>query len=190
MVIDLAAGGWILIVGVAVMCGGLGVLGLVAAFTGGVVGGEGVRIAVIVLSLIFLAIALAPLLMLRTLTRPRKLIIEPDGIRWDDPRGTPWYVPWSELAGVSISTATKVKQYGFRNTLARVDLFPGDAGFQDRHPEMAHLWEASGAKQSYRLPLGPYEKHVGELDRALRAYAQAKYRGVIDEGIAWGFRYT
>jgi hypothetical protein len=187
---DLAAGGWILILLVGAMCGGLGVLGIVAAFTGRVVGGSGVRIGVIVLSLIFFAIALAPLAMLRVLTRPRKLIIEPDGIRWDDPRGKPWYVPWSELAGVSISTASKLKPYGFRTTLARVDLFPGDAGFQARHPELAHLWEVSGAKQSYRLPLGPHERYVRELDRVLQAYAQTKYRGVIDEGVAWGFRYT
>lgn len=188
--IDFAAGGWVLILLVVALCGGLGVLGIVASLTGGVAGGDGVRIAVIVVSLIFFAIALAPLLMARMLTRPRKLIIDPGGIRWDDPRGKPWSVPWGELAGVSISTASKYNQDFTRRTLARVDLFPGDEGFRERHPEMAHLWEVSDAKQSYRLPIGQYGKHAVEIDQALRTFAQAKYRGVIDEGMAPGIRYT
>ncbi|GAB3415974.1 hypothetical protein [Flindersiella endophytica] len=178
---DLAAGGWARILAV-VLCGGLGVLGIVSEFTGGVLGGTAVRIGVIVLSLIFLATALVFLALSPVLTRPRKLVVEPAGLRWIDPRGKPWNVPWSELAGVSISTFSKLNHTFVRTTSVRVDLFPGDADFQARHPELAHLWEALGAEQSYRLPLSGHERRLGELAHALQVHARTKYRGVIEEG--------
>jgi hypothetical protein len=190
VVFDLGAGGWLRILLAVALCGGLGVIGIVSAFTGGVRGGAGVRIGVIVLSLIFLGIALAFLAMSAVLTRPRKLIVEPAGLRWDDPRGKPWFAPWSELAGVSISTVTTFNQNFVRRSLVRVDLFPGDAGFQSRHPGLSHLWEALGAKESYRLPLGGHESYLSDLDHALQLHAQTKYRGVIEEGTADGLRHT
>jgi hypothetical protein len=187
---DLAAGGWIRILLVVALCGGLGVIGIVSAFTGGVLGGTGVRIGVIVLSLIFLGIALAFLAMSPVLTRSHKLIVEPAGLRWDDPRGKPWFAPWSELAAVSISTFTTFNQNFVRRSLVRIDLFPGDVGFQSRHPELSHLWEVLGGKECYRLPLGGHESYLSELDHALQIHAQTKYRGVIEEGTTGGLRHT
>jgi hypothetical protein len=193
VMIDLATGTATKTIAVAAICGAIGLAATLAALLGAVSGGLGGRIVVLVLGLIFLALGILPLAKYKTLTRPRKLLIEPGGIRWDDPKGAPWAVPWNELAGVSISTATKISRgqaITTTTTLVRVDLFPGDQGFQSRHPEMAHLWEHSGAKQSYRLPLGPKGDSITAIDNGLRMYAQARYRGVIDEGIAMGFRYT
>jgi hypothetical protein len=191
--IDMAAGSAMKVIGIAAICGGIGLIAIIAALAGAVSGGGGGRIAVIVIGLIFLALGVAPLAKYGTLTRPRKLLIEPGGIRWDDPKGAPWALPWNELAGVAISTATKVSRgqaVTTRTTLVRIDLFPGDQGFAARHPELAHLWEHSGARQCYRLPLGPVGKHITAIDNGFRMYAQGKYRGVSDEGIAMGFRYT
>jgi hypothetical protein len=184
VVFDLGAGGWVRILLAVGLCGGLGVIGLVAAFTGGVSGGTAARIGAIVLSLIFLGIALIFLALSPVLTRPRKLIVEPGGLRWADPRGKPWFAPWSELAGVSISTFTTLNHNFVRRTLVRIDLFPGDAGFESRHPELSHLWETLGAEQSYRLPLDGHEAYLSELDQALQTHARTTYRGVIEEGSA------
>jgi hypothetical protein len=193
VMIDLATGTATKTIAVAAICCAIGLTATLAALLGAVSGGLGGRIVVLVLGLIFLALGILPLAKYKTLTRPRKLLIEPGGIRWEDPKGAPWAVPWNELAGVAISTATKVSRgqaITTTTTLVRVDLFPGDQGFQSRHPEMAHLWEHSGAKQSYRLPLGPKGDSITAIDNGLRMYAQGRYRGVVDEGIAMGFRYS
>lgn len=181
VVFDLAAGGWARILLAVAVLGGLSGIGIVSAFTGGVLGGPAARIGVIVLSVIFLGMAVAALALGPILTRPHRLIVEPEGLRWDDPRGKPWYVPWNELAGVSISTFTRLTHNFGRRRLVRIDLFPGDAGFQSRHPELRHLWEVLGAEQRYRLPLGGHESYIGEIDHALQTHAQAKYRGLIEE---------
>lgn len=45
-----------------------------------------------VIGFVLLAFALTPLVLWHKVMRPRKLILEQNGIRWDDPRGTSWAV--------------------------------------------------------------------------------------------------
>jgi hypothetical protein len=119
---------------------------------------------------------------------PNLVVLEPTGIRWSD-RQSSWAVPWTELAAVSIATSKTLGGYGLyryrqslRTVWVRVDLFPGDPGFEHRHPELARFWEAAGGKQCYRIPLGQAEDQLLGLDNGVRMYAQGRYRGVTDEG--------
>jgi hypothetical protein len=194
VVVEVGKGNWVKIILMLVVCGGIGGVSVVSAFVGAVDGGVVGRIVGGTLGAVFLLLGVLPLALHRRLTRPRRLVIEPAGVRWDDPRGAPWRMAWQEMAAVSVSTAAKVSGVGTgfssRTTLVRLDLVPRDAEVFARHPEMRHLWEASGGRQAYRLPLGPHGSFVGPIDAGLRTFAPGLYRGVIDEGIAMGFRYT
>jgi hypothetical protein len=193
VMIDLAEGTATKSIAVAAICGVIGLVSIIAALVGAVSGGMGGRIFIVVLGLVFLGIAALVLSKYKMITRPRKLLIEPGGIRWEDPKGAPWAVPWHDLAGVAISTATKISRgqaITTTRTLVRIDLFPADQGFQSRHPQLANLWEHSGAKGCYRMPLGAKGDSITAIDNGLRMYAKSLYRGVVDEGIAMGFRYS
>jgi hypothetical protein len=135
----------------------------------------------------------------RQIFRPRKLVIEPAGVRWDDPQGAPWAVPWHELAAISVSkhSAMEVPQSANDRIVGaatdkvlgerahvRLDLFPADANFGHRHPQMAPLWGRQGVTNGYRLPLGSKADLVPVLDDALRRHAATVYRGVVaTEGV-------
>ena len=119
---------------------------------------------------------------------PNLVVVEPPGIRWSD-RDSSWAIAWTELAAVSITTSKTWGGYGYaltkqayRTVWVRVDLYPGDPGFQQRHPELEPFWEAAGARQCYRVPLGDIENELLGLDNGLRMYAQGRYHGVNDSG--------
>ncbi|GAA4204789.1 hypothetical protein [Actinocatenispora rupis] len=195
-VLDMGKGNWVMIVLTLVVCGGIGGVAVVSSIiglaSGGPVGGQLVGGAI---GTVFLGIGVLPLIMYRRLTRPRRVIIDGYGVRWDDPKGAPWLMPWGDLAAVAVSTATKVSGVGSglitRRTLVRIDLYPRDASVYHRHPEMRHLWGVGGVRNGYRLPLGPRGAYVPPLDAGLRTFGPAGvYRGVVDEGIALGFQYS
>ncbi|GLZ30248.1 hypothetical protein Lesp02_24380 [Lentzea sp. NBRC 105346] len=127
----------------------------------------------------------------KKVSRPRKLIIEAPGVRWDDPQGTPWAVAWQELGAVSVSrTQERVVQLSdalTRKTMVRLDLFPRDPQrFRATHPHMEHMWEFHTVRNGYRLPLGDAANLVPLLDNSLRHFAGPLYRGVQDEGFTVG----
>lgn len=191
VVVDVGAGSGVKAVAGGVVAGGIGVLSLVAALTGDVEGGAGVAIAVGVIGAVFLLIGLLPVFTWRRITRPRKLVIEERGIRWDDPRGASWAVAWQELSAVAISRTVqrrvKLEDHLLpRKVLVRLDLFPADPGFRARHPEMEPMWEFHRVKNGYRLPLGSTPKHIEPIDRGIRAHGPDRYLGVRDEGFMIG----
>jgi hypothetical protein len=170
-----------------------GVIGLIAIFsalTGQTTGGAGTGVVVGILGLVFLLIGLSPIIAWRKVSRPRKLVFDGFGVRWDDPQGRPWAVPWEELSGVGISRTqqrrVKLADYLFRKTMVRLDLFPADLGFRSRHQDMEHLWEFHTVKNGYRLPLGSNPKYIPVIERAMRQYRPAVYLGVRDEGFMVG----
>lgn len=166
-------------------------IGFLVALAHALDGSVAAALGAVGLGLLAVLLGLLPVFTLRKAFRPRRLIIEPAGIRWHDPAGTPWALPWPELGAVAISTALKIRRGGRSTTLVRLDLWPRDPGFDARHPELREQWEASGAKGRYRVGLGPRASALGPMDHALRSYSPpGVYRGVIDDGIAWGFRYT
>ncbi|MGP3918052.1 hypothetical protein [Nonomuraea sp. 10N515B] len=141
------------------VAGVIGVMTLYWAATGQVTGGADGAPAGVVFGLIFLAIGLLPIAAWRRLSRPRRLVFDGFGVRWDDPRGKPWAVAWGELS---------------------------DLGFRARHPDMEHLWEFHTVKNGYRLPLGSNPKYIPVIEQAMRQFRPAAYLGVRDEGLIVG----
>jgi hypothetical protein len=183
----------------AIVSGILGLIAICAGLTGAVEGGIGVAIAAIAIGAVFLLIGLLPLLLRKKAFRPRRLVIEQPGIRWDDPQGQPWAVPWHELSGVAISKhgaievdhSVNAKVSGAitdrvlgESVLVRLDLFPADPGFHQRHPEMAHLW----AQDRYRMPFGRSPALIPQIDAALRQFQPMRYRGVQETEGFMGLR--
>ncbi len=193
MVIDVGkTAGRQAIVGAAVS-GSLGTITLVAGLSGGTEGGAAV--VAMVLGVLFLLPAILVVAMSKQVLRPRKLVFEAAGVRWDDPQGQPWAVEWRELAAVSVSKhsakdpplrtvndmivdAATDKVLGER-AMVRLDLYPGDEHFGQRHPQMAPLWGRQGVTNGYRLPLGNKAALADTLDRALVRFAPGIYRGVV-----------
>jgi hypothetical protein len=163
-----------------------GIASLADSAGGGIVG--------IVFGLLLLALPLAVVVRKDKIFRPQLLVFEAAGLRWDDPKGAPWAVPWSELAAVSVSKHSP-KQVGPESVQdklvgaasdkivgerahVRLDIFPADPGFAGRHPEMAHLWERQGVENGYRLPLGGNVKFIPTIAAAMGRFAPQVYRGV------------
>ena len=181
----------------SVVSGSVGAIAIFAGLAGQVDGGgEPIAIGIGVVFLLPVVLVLA---MSKQVFRPRKLVLEPAGIRWDDPQGAPWAVPWNELAAVSISKhgalqvprsandrivdAATDKVLGERAHV-RIDLFPADTRFGERYPQMAPLWGRQGVQGGYRLPLGNQAGLVPVLEQALVSLAPGIYRGVVaTEGV-------
>ncbi|MBT2234542.1 hypothetical protein [Nonomuraea sp. NEAU-A123] len=172
------------------VAGVIGLFAIVSALTGQVTGGGGSTVVAGLFGLLFLAIGALPIITWRKLSRPRKLVFDGYGVRWDDPQGKPWSAPWAELAGVGISRTqqrrVKLADYVMRKVMVRLDLFPADPGFRARHPELEHLWEFHTVKNGYRLPLGSNPKYIPVIEQAMRQYRPAAYLGIRDEGFMVG----
>jgi hypothetical protein len=168
--------------------GVLGVLALVGA-VGAYSGGEGVGGTIaLVIGLAFTGIAVGAVVNWKKISRPRKLVFEAPGVRWDDPAGAPWAVAWQELGAVRISrTRERVVNPAdaiVRRTMVRLDLLPADQdAFRARHADMAHLAREDGA---YRLSLGDAAALIPVVERAVLGFAPHLYRGVQDEGFTVG----
>jgi hypothetical protein len=177
----------------AVVAGVVGLVAIVSGLAGAVDGGAGVGIAVTVVGVLFLLPIVFVVAARKKVFRPCRLVFEPGGLRWDDPQGAPWAIPWSELAAVSISKHSP-KEYGqtLNDKIAgaatdkligerahvRLDLYPADPGFAGRHPELAHLWERQGVRGGYRMPLGTNVKFIPLIAQGMGRFAPRIYRGV------------
>ncbi|MFI7707876.1 hypothetical protein [Nonomuraea sp. NPDC049480] len=172
------------------VAGVIGVMTLYWSITGQVTGGSGGSVVGVVFALVFLSIGLLPIIAWRRLNRPRRLVFDAFGVRWDDPQGKPWAVPWAELSGVGISRTKQRRvqpaDYILRKIMVRLDLFPADPGFRARHPGMEHLWEFHTVKNGYRLPLGSNPKYIPVIEEAMGRFRPAAYLGIKDEGFIVG----
>ena len=108
------------------VAGILGILALVGAVTA-FVDGEPVGGSIAaVIGIAFTGIGVMAVVKWKTISRPRKLIIEQQGIRLDDPQGMPWAVGGKVLGAVSISRtrerAVQLAEARVKRTLVRMDL--------------------------------------------------------------------
>jgi hypothetical protein len=167
-------------------------LGLVATIGGAIetVNGRLGGLIAVGFGVVFLLIGLVPVFNRKRAFRPRRLVIEQAGIRWDDPKGEPWSVRWQELAAVALCRheAAEVGPDGLSDKVAgavadrvlgervlvRLELFPADRGFHQRHPEMAHLWTGD----RLRLLLGHNLRLLPQMDAAIRYFQPSRYLGV------------
>jgi hypothetical protein len=171
---------------IAISLGLLAIVGGVVETVNGRLGG----LIALGFGLALLGIGLVPVFNRRRAFRPRRLVIEQAGIRWDDPKGEPWAVGWQELAAVALGRheAAQVGPEGLtekvngaivnktlgERVLVRLDLFPADPGFPQRHPEMGHLWIGD----RLRLQLGHNARLLPQMDAAIRFFQPARYLGV------------
>lgn len=156
----------------------IGVIGLIVLIAGLTSGSIGAIIGGVIGLLIGVGV---PLAMRNVFFRPRKLIVDRPGMRWDDPKGNlAWTVGWTELTGVAVSAGEHVVGRT-TTTLVRVDMWPGQ-GFEQRHPELQRFWQHSGAQGCYRFPLGPTKKYAQQLDGAFRTFAPQLNAGTMSEG--------
>ncbi len=178
----------------SIVAGVIGMVAIISSLAGGVDGGGGAVAVGLIFGVLFLLPALFVVIRKDKVFRPRKLVFEPAGLRWDDPRGAPWAVPWGELAAVVISkhTPMQVGSESLSDKLSgaasdklvgerahvRLDFYPADPGFAGRHPELAHLWERQGVQGGYRLPLGSNVKFIPTIAQAMAQFAPSIYRGV------------
>lgn len=178
----------------SVVAGALGLLAVISGIAGAVDGGAGVGAVVIIIGLLLLLLPVATIARAKKIFRQQHLVFEQQGLRWDDPEGAPWAVPWGELAAVSISkhTPMQVGSESIQDKLVgaasdkivgerahvRIDFYPADPSFAGRHPELAHLWERQGIQGGYRLPLGSNVKFIPEIASAMARFAPSIYKGV------------
>ena len=155
---------------------------------------DGATVGVLIFGAALLLLGLIPIFRAARYFRPRRLIIEPTGIRWDDPKDKSWAVPWHDLAAVSISLHEKVEapDTSLGGMLAgavvdktlgkvvrvRIDLFPADPWVRSRHPEMEHLWEAHKLRGGYRQPLGSRADVIRQIEWGMSQFQPRVYRGV------------
>ena len=101
----------------------------------------------------------------RASARPRRLVVEHQGLRWDD-KGMTWAVPWYELAGVALAR-------GGEKPALWLNLVPNDPEtFKATYRRVPHNVHGHWIKLADDLG--------GEmLDLALRRYAPQLYRGFV-----------
>lgn len=127
------------------------------------------------IGLVFLGIAVATAVNRKKISRPRRLVLEAPGVRWDDPQGIPWAVHWDELSSVAITRSST------QRPVVQLDLFPADAQFRHRHPEMEHLWQFRRLRNGYRLSLGTTKDLTSLIDTWMQHFRSRIYTGVHED---------
>ena len=173
IVIDVAAGNGRTVKQGSIGCGLVGVFFVVVGIVAAINRSTAAALVVGALGLVILGAGLYALLRPQRFVRPRRLVVDATGIRWDDPKGEPWSLRWDELSAVEVSGSgpRDVRMlYAARRTdteLISLDLFPrGDVV----HPEMTHLWQYDGLTGGWRLPLGSDPGLAQRLDDALQTF--------------------
>lgn len=145
------------------------------------------RIFFAVLGLVALGVSVLIWVRRRT-PGPNRVILELDGICWQDHEGGSYEMPWTDLSGVSVSTARTRRKFHLglsqaRAVRARIDLLPYDPAPGSRHPELAAFWQ-DGEPGYYRIELEGVGAKLTRLEEGLRLYAGPRYRGSTDESTA------
>jgi hypothetical protein len=138
----------------------LTVVVVVAVVRGEVDGGPGARVVAGVLAGFFGLLALLMSLALFDLRRPRRLLIDHEGIGLDTGRRRPEFrLAWTEIAGVSLRLSDKRRRIRARRyhrwfdlppeatpIVAALELYPADAEAVRRHPELRRAWRLGGER--------------------------------------------
>ena len=148
-----------LLVGAPILWG-LAVVVVVAAVRGEVHGGPAARVVAGVLGGCVGLVALLATVTLVELRRPRRLVIDHEGIRLDTGRRRPAFrLVWTELAGVSLRVSDRRRRISAQAYIrwlhrrpettpivAALELHPADAEAVRRHPELRTPWRLGGER--------------------------------------------
>lgn len=144
--------------------------------------GPGVRLMLYVIGTPLLAPGLLILFSLPAMLRSRRLVIDEQGVRYEDSSNQAFTMTWPEVSEVRVSRTIKKSQNSrFSTTLVRLLLTPATPEVLDRHPALRRLSRHRG-DGAVRLPLGPTASNVKRLNDALSRFAGPRYLGVVDEG--------
>jgi hypothetical protein len=138
----------------------LSVVVVVAVVRGGVDGGPAARVVAGVLGGFLGLLALVMSLALFDLRRPRRLVIDHEGIRLDTGRRAPAFrLAWTEIAAVSLRLSDRRRRIRAQlyhrwfdlppemtPIVAALELYPADAEAVRRHPEMRSAWRLGGER--------------------------------------------
>lgn len=161
---------------VGAVLGGPAAVGAVISLIDGEAG-----VGVIIMLLFGLALLVLPVATIvdaKVHFRPRHLVFEGPGLRWADPRGAPWFVPWHEVASVVVHGHV-TRGDSKREPLVFLHVYPADETHVVRHPEMVHLWNTDGDRGAYRIQLSFSKDYIPRLDAAMKRFAPGVYRGVV-----------
>jgi hypothetical protein len=139
---------------------GLTAVVVVAAVRGEVHGGLAARVVAGVLGGCLGLFSLVVSLALFELRRPRRLVIDHDGIRIDTGRRRPAFrLAWTEIAAVSLRLSDRRRRLRARlyrrwfdpppertPIVAALELYPADAEAVRRHPELRAEWRLGGER--------------------------------------------
>jgi len=165
---------------IGAVLGGPAVVAAIASFATGQVN-AGVIFALL-LGLALLSLPVITIVRARVYFRPRHLVFEGPGLRWVDPRGAPWFAPWTEVDSVLVHGHVS-KGGSTREPLVFLHLYPADETYAARHPEMAHHWNTDGERGAYRIQLSFSKNYIPRIDAAMKRFAPGVYRGVaLSEG--------
>lgn len=135
-------------------------------------------IIMLIVGLPLLAIPVITILGAKVFFRPRHLVFEKPGLRWADPRGVPWAMPWSELESVLVHGAVSSDSGKTREAAVSLHLYPVDESHAARHPEMAPHWNTDGDRGVYRVRVSISKNHIPRIDAAMKRFAPGLYAGV------------
>jgi hypothetical protein len=138
----------------------LSVAVVVAAVRGDVDGGPVARVVAGVLGGCFGLLALVVSLALFDLRRPRRLLIDHEGIRLDTGRRAPEFrLAWTEIGAASLRLSDKHRRIHARlyhrwidlppeatPIVAALELYPADPEAVRRHPELRGAWRLGGER--------------------------------------------
>lgn len=100
-------------------------------------------------------------------------------------------VGWHELAAIGVSWRERVSYNAassgipLYSTRCQLDLYPADASFFRRHPELARWWQQHGDVGLYRVNVGG-RAAIQRFDAVFRRYARTRYLGVGAEALLDG----
>jgi hypothetical protein len=139
-----------------------------------------------VLAGLFGIVPLIGLLALPVMLRPRRLVIDHDGIRIENgTRSDAFRLAWNELAGVGL-----LVKYGrrrrslFPQVRTSLELEPADDATRRQHPELDLAWRL-GRQQVWRVPLGPSLRKPLPIAEALQYWRPQLWRGQRSDREIW-----
>jgi hypothetical protein len=167
------------------------VLIAVAAFYGSTtVDTRTVAVVCMVIGGVAALIVLAGLTQLSALRRPRRLVIDHEGIRVDNGGRRPVRVAWTELDGVGLVVDDRRRRRQVRwrrrgesvippslvGVTVMLELTPADEQALRRHPELARAWMLGG-RRAWRIWLTSGPGDPLPIGRALQRHRPELWRG-------------
>ncbi len=155
---------------------------------------EGSRTTMWVLGGVFAVFAVVGIMQLPRMRRPRRLVIDHDGIRLEGGgRAFDFRVAWTELTGVGLLVDDRHRFRPHRHLIPRslisisvmLEMVPADEAAQQRHPELSRAW-LLGGRRTWRVWLTTGPGDPLSVGHALQRHRPDLWRGQRSGSIVFG----